>query len=272
MKIKENKWHILIISLIALELFPIIYMASISLKSSPEIFSNPFRIIPKHITFENYLYILKNIPIFRYLGNTFFIAFFTTLGKIITSILAAYILTFKNFRGKKIILNSIFLTIFVPFTVTMIPNYILISKFGLLNKGLGVILPQMADGIGIFLMIQNMRGIPKSILEVSKIDKIPESQLLLKIIIPMIKSSIVALGILFFINSWNQYFWPLIVLGDKSSYTLSLALQMFISAEGGNNWGMTMAISMLTILFPVIIYMITQKHIMRSFMKSGIKG
>lgn len=78
MKIKKSKWHLLIIGIIAVQLFPIIYMISISLKSSPEIFSNPFGIIPKKTTFENYNYILKNIPVFKYLWNTFFIAFFSS--------------------------------------------------------------------------------------------------------------------------------------------------------------------------------------------------
>lgn len=272
MKIKEIKWHFLIIGVIAFQLFPMMYMLSISVKETSEIFSNPIGIIPKSFTFENYKYIINNVPIIRYTWNTFFIAFSVTVCKLFTSILAAYVLTFKEFKGKKLVTGLLFMTIFIPFTVTMIPNYIMISNFGLLNKGIGVILPQMADGIGIFLMIQNMRGIPKSILEAAKLDKIPESKLLFKIVMPMIKNSVVALGILFFINSWNEYFWPLLVLGSRDSYSLSLALQMFISAEGGNDWGITMAISALTILCPIIMYLFAQKQIMNSFIKSGVKG
>ena len=164
------------------------------------------------------------------------------------------------------------ITMFIPFTVTMIPNYLTISNLGLLNSAFGVILPQLADAMGIFLMIQNMRGIPKSLLEVADIDNISEGRVLFYLIIPMIKNSIVAMGILFFINSWNEYFWPLLILSDRDNYTLSLALQMFISAEGGNNWGVTMAIAGMTIIFPIILYILCQKMIMTSFVKSGIKG
>ena len=146
-------------------------------------------------------------------------------------------------------------------------------KIGTFKSAFGVILPQLADAMGIFLMVQNMRGIPNSLLEVAKIDKISEIKTLIYLIIPMIKNSIVAMGILFFINSWNEYFWPLIILSSKeNNYTLSLALQMFISSEGGNNWGVTMAVAGATIIFPIILYVLCQRMIITSFVKSGIKG
>lgn len=272
MKTKELKWHILFFIIIILQIFPLAYMISISLKDMEQIFSEPLKLLPSFLTFENYKYILKNIPIFKYIWNTFFISLTITIGKIVTSILAAYVLTFKHFYGKKILVALMMITMFIPFTVTMIPNYLTISKLGLLNSSFGVILPQLADAMGIFLMVQNMRGIPKSLLEVASIDNISEGKVIRHLIIPMIKNSIVAMGILFFINSWNEYFWPLLILSDKENYTLSLALQMFISAEGGNNWGVTMAVATMTVIFPIILYILCQKMIMTSFVKSGIKG
>lgn len=272
MKTKETKWHIMFFIIIILQIFPLIYMVSISLKDMEQIFSEPLKLIPSLPTLENYKYILMNVPIFKYIWNTFFISALITVSKIVTSILAAYVLTFKEFYGKKILIGLMMITMFIPFTVTMIPNYLTISNLGLLNSAFGVILPQLADAMGIFLMIQNMRGIPKSLLEVADIDNISEGRVLFYLIIPMIKNSIVAMGILFFINSWNEYFWPLLILSDRDNYTLSLALQMFISAEGGNNWGVTMAIAGMTIIFPIILYILCQKMIMTSFVKSGIKG
>lgn len=272
MKIKEIKWHMIFFMIIIVQLFPLVYMVSISLKDMEQIFSEPLKLLPTKITLENYKYIFENVPILKYIWNTFFIASIITFGKIITSVSAAYVLTFKNFYGKKILIGLMMITMFIPFTVTMIPNYLTISKLGLLNSSLGVILPQLADAMGIFLMVQNMRGIPKSLLEVANIDNISEMKVIRYLIIPMIKNSIVAMGILFFINSWNEYFWPLLILSEKENYTLSLALQMFISAEGGNDWGITMAIAGMTVVFPIILYILCQKMIMTSFVKSGIKG
>ena len=272
MKTREKKWHILFFIIILLQIFPLIYMLSISLKSMDQVFSEPLKLIPSVITLENYKHIWNNVPIIKYIWNTFFISAMVTLGKIITSIMAAYVMTYKEFKGKKIIYSMILITLFVPFTVTMIPNYLTVSKLGILDTSFGVILPQLADALGILLMMQNMRGIPKSLLEVATIDNISETRTLIHLIIPMIKNSIIAMGILFFINSWNEYFWPLIILSSKENYTLSLALQMFISSEGGNNWGITMAIAGMTIIFPIILYIFCQRMIMTSFVKSGIKG
>ena len=97
-------------------------------------------------------------------------------------------------------------------------------------------------------------------------------QVLRKVVLPLIKPSIIAVGILFFINSWNEYFWPLLVLQDKETYTLPLALQMFISAEGGSEWGIAMAVATLTSLPPLALYLVCQKFILNTFMQSGVKG
>ena len=86
------------------------------------------------------------------------------------------------------------------------------------------------------------------------------------------KPSIFATCIFFFINSWNEYFWPLLILADKSQYTLPLALQMFISAEGGSEWGIAMAVAVFTSLPPLVLYLFTQKFILNTFMQSGMKG
>ena len=123
MKTRERKWHILFFIIILLQIFPLIYMLSISLKSMDQIFSEPLKLIPSVITFENYKHIWNNVPIIRYIWNTFFISAMVTLGKIITSIMAAYVMTYKEFKGKKIVYSMILITLFVPFTVTMIPNY-----------------------------------------------------------------------------------------------------------------------------------------------------
>ncbi len=272
MEAREYKWHLLFLGIILIQLFPLVYMLSISFKSISQIFAEPLKLIPSLPTLDNYKYIFENVEIFRYTWNTFFISLCITAGKIITSIMAGYILAFKEFRGKKILTLLILVTLFVPFTVTMIPNYLAISKLGLLNTSFGVILPQLADGMGIFLIVQNMKGIPKSLLEATLLDNISELTTLRKIILPMIKNSIISMGILFFINSWNEYFWPLLVLSDKENYTLSLALQMFLSSEGGNDWGVTMSIATLTVICPIIMYSFFQKKIMTSFIKSGVKG
>lgn len=270
--IKENKWHAILMAIVIIQFIPLIFMISTSFKSMNQIFNEPLAIIPSNITFENYSYILNNVDIFKYLGNTFFIATAVTLGKIFFSVLAAYVFVYKDFKGKNLIYTIFVLTIFVPFTVIMIPNYLTISKLGILNSPLGVILPQLADAMGIFLIRQQMRSIPNSLIEVGRLQDMSDFNILKKIVFPLVKNSVLSMGIIFFINSWNEYFWPMLILTEKSDYTLSLALQMFISAEGGNEWGIAMALALLTILVPIILYIICQKFIISTFMNSGVKG
>lgn len=270
--IKENKWHALLIGLVIIQFIPLVFMLSTSFKSMDAIFSNPLDIIPDNITFDNYKYILENVEIGKYLMNTFCIATAVTVGKLILSVLAAYVFVYKDFKGKNIVYTILILTIFIPFTVIMIPNYLTMSELGLLNSPLGVILPQFADAMGIFLIRQHMRTIPKSLIEVGKLEDMKDFNILRRIVFPLVKNSAMSMGIIFFINSWNEYFWPMLILTDKGDYTLSLALQMFISAEGGNEWGVAMALAALTILVPIILYIICQKFIISTFMNSGVKG
>lgn len=269
---REIKWHIVLWVVVVLEIFPLLFMISTSFKSMDQVFSSTLNIIPKNPTFKNYMYILNNLPIFSYIKNTFIIALVVTLSKLFTSVLAAYVFVYKEFKGKKVLYSILLLTMFVPFTVTMIPNYIIMSNTGLLNTNIGVILPQLADALGIFLLRQSMRSIPKSLIEVAKLEKVPETKILSKIVFPLVKNSVMSIGIIFFINSWNEYFWPMLILKNKENYTLPLALQLFISSEGGNDWGVAMAVACFTVLIPLTLYIICQKFIISTFMNSGIKG
>ena len=189
----------------------------------------------------------------------------------ITSILAAYAFVFFDFKGKRGVYFLLISTMFIPFTVTMIPNYITISQMGLNDNIMGVALPQFADALGIFLLRQSMRTIPRSLVEVAKIEKIGHARVMKDIIVPIIKPSVVSTGIIFFINSWNEYVWPVLILKSKDNYTLSLALQMFISAEGGTDFTVAMAVSVITMMVPLLMYIIFQRYIINTFALSGVK-
>ncbi len=265
-------WIIFMILCVILFLYPLLFMLTTSFKSMNQIFAstlNPFSWPP---TLDNYEVVLQKFPFYQYLGNTFFIAIVVTIGKIITSLLAAFAFLYYDFKGKEKLFNVMLLTFFIPTTIIVMPNYLLMSKLGLLNNPWGVILPELADGMGIFLMRQTMRGIPKALLEASILEGASPLQILRKIILPLVKPSIFASSIFFFINSWNEYFWPLLILSDRDTYTLPLALQMFISAEGGSEWGIAMAVATFTTLPPLILYLFTQKFILSTFMQSGMKG
>ena len=275
MKIKissESKWHLLFIILTFLLLYPVIFAVSTSFKTLPEAYNNIMGIIPYNPTISAYETAIGKIPFAKITLNTFIIASLVTLFKVATGVLAAYSFVFFSFHGKNIIYFILVSTIFIPFTVTMIPNFLSISSLGLKDNILGVVLPQLADATGIFLLRQHMRSIPKSLIEVAVLENTPHLKRLQTIVVPMIKPAIFSIGIIFFVNSWNEYVWPSLILKSKENYTLSLAVQMFISAEGGVDVPVAMAISVLTMLLPLGIYSVCQRFIINTFSQSGIKG
>ena len=268
----ELIWHGFLMVAIFLTLWPIVFMISTSFKDLSQVFESTLNPLPWPITFENYTTVLGNFPLFTYIWNTFLIAAIVTVSKTLTSILSAFAFVYYDFKYKESLFNGMLLTFFIPITVLVMPNYLMMSKLGLLNTPWGVALPCLVDGMGVFLMRQTMRCVPKALLEAAILDGAKPRQVLTKVILPLIKPALLANSILFFINSWNEYFWPLLILQDKDSYTLPLALQMFISAEGGSEWGIAMAVATLTSLPPLILYGFCQKFIINTFMSSGVKG
>lgn len=130
---------------------------------------------------------------------------------------------------------------------------------------------QLADALGIFLMRQSMRGVPNSIIEYAHLESIGHGKMLKDIILPMIKPNIISTGIIFFVNSWNEFVWPVLMIRSAKKYTLSLALQMYISSEGGTDFTIAMSVSILTMIVPIVLFLIFQRQIISTFSTSGLK-
>ena len=274
MKTKDRQigWHLFLVVVVFLLLMPIVFAISNSFKTMQEAFNTVFQVIPLHPTLENYRHVFDKLPFVKITLNTFLIASTVTIFKTITGLLAAYAFVYFRFKGKGFLYFIMLSTLFIPFTVTMIPNYLLISKIGLRDRIWGVALPQLADVLGIFLLRQAMRGIPLALIEAARMENIRHMKIMRDIVIPLVRPSIISTGIIFFINSWNEYVWPVLILKSKENYTLSMALQMYISAEGGTEFTIAMAVSVLTMLIPLVLYIIFQRYIINTFAASGLKG
>ena len=274
MKTKDRQigWHLFLVVVVFLLLMPIVFAISNSFKTMQEAFNTVFQVIPLHPTLENYRHVFDKLPFVKITLNTFLIASTVTIFKTITGLLAAYAFVYFRFKGKGFLYFIMLSTLFIPFTVTMIPNYLLISKIGLRDRIWGVALPQLADVLGIFLLRQAMRGIPLALIEAARMENIRHMKIMRDIVIPLVRPSIISTGIIFFINSWNEYVWPVLILKSKENYTLSLVLQMYISAEGGTEFTIAMAVSVLTMLIPLVLYIIFQRYIVNTFAASGLKG
>jgi sn-glycerol 3-phosphate transport system permease protein len=268
---REFFLHIVLLSVLCALLFPLAFALSNSFKTLSDAYTSVGELIPARPTLENYIHVFSRLDMARITFNTLFIAVIVALFKAATSVLSAYAFTAYDFKGKNILYFVVVSTIFIPFNVTMLPNYLTISRMRLDDALLGVALPQLADATGIFLIRQSMKTIPKSIIEAASMENNSRFGILRDIVIPLTRPAIMSVGIIFFINSWNEYVWPVLMLKSRSNFTLSLALQMYISSEGGTEFTVAMAVSVLTMLVPLGLYLVFQKFIISTFTSSGVK-
>lgn len=264
--------HLLNLVLLVVVIFPLLWMISSSLKTPKELFSSGINLIPKQLTWENYRYVIENYDFFRWLLNSTATTFGIFILQVLISLMGAFSLGYYQTRWNRVMFYFVIITMVIPFQVTMIPNYILVSKLGLVNRWGAVILPYAANATTFFFLFQQVRGIPKAYYEVARIEGANSLWSFRHVMIGLCKSSIAAVSILTIIDAWNLYFWPLLVLSSSTSRTLTIALKQFADYEVGDNWGPFMATSTLTSLPVIIAYIFFQRHIIDAFVSSGIKG
>jgi len=271
-KINPFLIHLCLTGLTIISILPFIWMIGTSFKSETEIFRGGINPFPQNPTLENYFLVLERTTILNYYLNTFLVALSITFILLIVSIFAAYGFTRFDFWGREILYYFLLSSMFIPLHVRMIPNFIMVSSLGWLNTFPGIIVPQLANALGIFFLRQAMRSIPRSIFEASILDGAGHFLSLRRVVVPILRPALIALAVMFFINAWNEYYWPLLVIRERNMFTLPLFLRLFVSEEGGTAWGVMMAASTLTALPPLAMYIITQRYIIDSYVKSGIKG
>lgn len=255
---------------------PLVYQFGISLKPPGEIFANvlsPFSLSP---SLDSYFAVLQAMPILDYLVNSVLFSSGVTLGQIALALPAAYAFSYFRFPGRTALMAFVLLSLMVPFVVTYIPNYLLLAQVRLLNTLPGLILPMLGVslGFGIFLLRQNFMSFQREIIEAAQIDGANAVQTLVLVVAPANRSALSALAVYIFINTWNQFIWPLLIGGGRQeAYTLTVGVQMyFTNPEGGNAWGSIMAASVLTALPTIILYFFMRKSILRTFTEGAVKG
>ncbi|CDZ47208.1 carbohydrate ABC transporter permease [Neorhizobium galegae] len=260
--------HAVMMLLSFLSIFPIYWMIVTSLRPENEIFSTS--LWPSNPSLENYVFVLTRIPMIGMLVNTTIVSAATALLQIVTGLFAAYALVRWRMRLSGVIHGLIALSWLVPFQVTMIPNYVLASRLGLLDTLTGLIVPNAAHAFAILLLYNAMRSFPTEILEAARIDGARSWKILWQIVVPNMGAPIASLSIIAFISAWNEYFWPLLLSRKPENSVVQIGLQMFMTQEG-NLWGPLMAAAALASLPILIIYLVLQRHVIESFMKSGIR-
>lgn len=264
--------HGAIILLILVLLFPVVWMVSTSFKSPTDLFTSGLGLIPTRPVLTNYVTAWSKYPLAHWFGNSVVTALGITAGQLITSALAAYGFARFAFPGHRVAFLLVLGAMIVPFQVTMIPNYILIADLGLLNTWWAVILPNLHSAFGIFLLRQYFLGLPQELFDAASLDGAGVWQTFLRVVVPLSRAPLGALAVYLFLNSWNAYFWPLLVLSEPTSKTLPIGLRSFLDAELGIEWGQLMAAATLASIPALAAFFSAQKQIISSFVMTGMKG
>lgn len=264
----------LYLGLIALSLFmlvPFYWMVISSLKLNKDVFSVPMKWWPDTMHWENYKIIWKKLPLVTFFFNTAKLTVITTIIQLCTSCFAAYGFTKTRFKGRDLIFLMYVTTIAVPWQVYMVPQFILVSRLGLNDTHLGLILMQAFSAFGVFLIRQFYISIPDELCEAARIDGLNEYGIFGKIVFPLGKPAMATLTIFTFTNVWNDFMGPLIYLKTKELKTIQLGIRMFIS-QFGADYAWIMAASVCSLIPVIIVFLSCQKFFVEGVAASGIKG
>lgn len=273
--IKSKNWNWLFYLLMFLlsftMIFPFLWMISTSFKFDSQVFTIPIEWIPNPVNLQNYVKVWTEEPFLLYYKNTIFVAVFATLGQVIISAMAAYAFSSIRFRGKNILFSLYLATMMVPWHTIMIPQYQIISRLGLTDTHVALILGQLASAFGIFLLRQFFMTVPGEMLEAARIDGAKELRIFSNIMLPLAKPAISTLVIFSFVQVWNDYTAPLIYLNSKEKYTIQLGLTFFQS-EHTMQYTVIMAGTVCALIPILIIYLLFEKQITSGMIHSGLKG
>lgn len=262
---------LILVALAAFMLFPFIWMVLGSFKPKDELFAVPMTLFPTRWMTSNYVDVFIKIPFARFYANTAYIAIMSTTGQVITCSLSAYAFSKLQFKGRDALFMLYLATMMIPYQVTMIPQYELIRNLGLLNTHWALILLHLFSPFGVFLLRQFMISIPDSLVESARIEGAGELCILTKIVLPLSKSALATLVTLKFLDSWNEFTAPMILLSDKSKYNLQLGLRMF-QQEFGVEYTLILAGTTMSLIPILIIYIFAQQYFIEGIASTGLKG
>lgn len=271
MNFKKAIIYILLTGAALTFLYPFYWMIIASLL--PENHIGDFALIPKELTFSNYLAMFSKIPIFRSLLNSSIVAISSTSGILVFGSMVGYALAKLNFKGRDLLFFIIIFTMTLPFQITLIPNYILMVKFRWIDTLAALIIPALNSAFAIIMFRQIFRSIPNDLIDAARVDGCSEIQIIFQILWPNIIPTIITVSIITFMSSWNDVLWPLIVIRDEQLMTMPQLVTLF--AVGGRSeaqLGVKLASAVLLALPVIIVYLIFQKHFISSMASSGIKG
>ncbi|HNW58970.1 MAG TPA: carbohydrate ABC transporter permease [bacterium] len=263
-------WLILILGAVVF-LYPFLWMVAATLKPEMEIPS--FGLLPSRVSLASYEQVFAKIPLLRALINSLVVSFSITASVLFFGSMVGYALSRLRFRGRELMVMAILFTMMIPFQLTMIPLYILMVKLHWTDTYLALIVPGMMSGFGILLFRQFFQSVPQSLIDAARVDGLSDMQILFRIIWPLSRPILITVGIITFMNTWNDVLWPLIVIRDQSIMTMPQMVTIFaVSGMAEAQLGVKLAAATLLALPVIIAYAFFQRYFIESLASTGLKG
>jgi multiple sugar transport system permease protein len=262
--------HLALIFCAVLSLIPLVWMILASLMPTGEASSEPPPFFPSHVTFEHYGELFVRLNLGRVLFNSALLATTVTALSVLLNAMAGYAFAKLRFPGRGRIFAFLLGALVLPSQVAILPLFLLMRQLGLVSSYWGVILPGMATIFGIFLVRQYALSIPDELLDAARIDGAGEARIFAEIIFPLCRPILVTLAIFTFLGTWNDFFWPLVVLTDDSKYTLPVALANLFG-EHVQDTELMMAGSVLTVMPVLLLFLFLQRHYVQGLLMGSVK-
>ena len=270
-RLGQAGYYIISILLAVLALIPFLWMISTSLKSRGALMSIPIEWIPAEPTLDAYTEVFSRFPFLRTIGNSLFISVAFTLITLVSASMAAFAFAKLRFRGSGVILSIYIATMMIPTQVTMIPLFVVMNRLGLIDSYASVILPSMFKPFAVFLLVQQMKTIPNDYLDAARIDGAGLFHIYFRVALPLCIPTLATLAVTTFMESCNDYLWPLLMLTDRNKMTLPIALST-LNGQYNTEYNVLMAGSLISMIPIIIIYIAAQKQFKAGLMAGGIKG
>jgi ABC-type glycerol-3-phosphate transport system permease component len=269
---KKIASYLILIPVTILVGLPFLWMLSSSVKSPAEIFIDPPRWIPNEFHFENFMLAWGKAPFAQFFFNSIIVTLSIVAIQLTTACLAAYAFARLKFPGKNLLFLLYLSVMMVPTQVTLIPNYVTLSRLSLLNTYAALILPFIATGFGTFLIRQQFLSIPQDLGDAARMDGAGHLRTLWHVYVPLARPAIASFGLLAAMWHWNDFFWPLITTTKVEMRTMPLGLQVFAQQEAGVEWHLLMAAAIFVAAPIIILFMLAQRQFIEGIASAGVKG
>ncbi len=261
--------HAVVIVGAAIMFFPFLWTIITSITPGAGLTVAP-ALIPTDPSFAAYERLFAERPFARVALNSLGIAAATTLVQLFTSATAAYAFSRLPFRGRGVVFAVYLATMMVPLQVLIVPLFVELRTFGLINTYLGALLPTFASAFGIFLLRQAVNQVPRELDEAATLDGAGHFRIFFSVVLPNIRPALVTLTVFAFMGSWNSFLWPLVVLRSPELHTLPVALAA-LQGQYLTEWDIVMAGSVVSVLPMLALYVFAQKYVIQGVASSGLK-